>query len=199
MLHHKQYLIIGNLYEYYYQQSSLNTSFQFKPKEKDQNLIEKFLSILSATYVIEGLGLDFFSDYFQFQLRYWDGKKTRFGEGVIMLSWIIGDKAIKRWEKAKDEHIRWQNHLYIQNSGVRSHQKDIKVDNSFLINFNEIEERDKKMFLNTKKGLTWCLLNTTLFNHKSPTCLLCESQMQCISLLEKKYPSLFKMRQSNIE
>lgn len=71
-------------------------SYTFYPTDKDIKSINAFLSIY------KDCGVEFLENYLTFQFMIYADLDTRFGEGMVMLNWVIGKKAIGRWKKRKD-------------------------------------------------------------------------------------------------
>ena len=57
-----------------------------------------------------------------------------------------------------------------------------------------VEEKFKAQFHNTKKGLPWCVANTTLYFHKSALCVSCNYRDDCKEILKTEFPKVYIIR-----
>lgn len=136
----------------------------------------------------------FIHDFCEYGIQSWfnpdvsneDRQRVRF-------SWIFSRKAIERWDalnaQARKKCVR------------KCLKKDFDITNnvrpklnSALRNVRPIEEKFKKEFFNTKRGLSWCIANTTLYNDRSTLCSGCNSKSECKSILKRNYEKIFKLR-----
>ena len=143
----------------------------------------------------ESIGEEFISKFVLYGLQSWfnDGSSKDYSRN-IRLSWIFGSAAIKRWEACSIE-----TNVFITRSGLKTrHKINITKRTSSMKEFAnsliEREEINKKEFLNTSRGFLWCIANTTLYFHKSLSCVVCSSKNECKSLLKRDYPKIYEIR-----
>ena len=56
------------------------------------------------------------------------------------------------------------------------------------------EEREKKRYHNTDLGLSHCIENTTLYNHKSDNCFNCIYKSSCKVITKTHFNNIYKNR-----
>jgi len=183
------------LYESLYQQISLKSHYRFFPTKLDKLQICKFIRWVRVNKRTAN-NVDFLIAYFEFQFSHYYGVQTKYGKNQIMFNWIIGQKAIQRYEQ-RDISKRWL--VRLKNKNIKLNLK--KVVNQFnkpkikyenkLYNF---EENEKKRYYNDPKGLFYCLITTTLYNPMSNLCLNCNNKEECKTLLKTEFPNTFKLR-----
>lgn len=194
------YKLICELYQEFFRQISLNKNYIYIPdssgNKKDQYLIVMFIKFLNKNYN-QQVDMNFLIDYFKFQFSHYAGTvNSKYGRNSIMIHWIIGPKAIKRW---KERDVRKK---YIVKIKLKK-EVEINLKNVFKINnnndkiFNKIydyEERDKERFFNEDIAFNYCLMLTTLFNPKSKFCSGCRFKENCKKVLRENHPNIYKNR-----
>ena len=199
------YRVICELYTEFFRQVSLNKDFVYVPDskggyKKDQLIICRFIKWLKTEYK-EQADINFLIDYFKFQFSHYVGIKTAYGRNVIMLHWIIGEGAIKRW-KERDVRKKWIVRVKLKNDVqlklVNTYNKIKKRDNKHIfLKIYDYEEKDKQRFFNSVKGFQFCLHMTTLYNPKSKLCSSCDFCIDCQDILNVNHPKLYKLRIDN--
>ena len=105
----KIYKIICELYTEFYRQVSLNRNFTYIPMnsgpKKDHLMICRFIKFIKTDYN-EQADIDFLINFFKFQFSHYIGIKTSYGRNAIMIHWIIGPAAVKRWRE-RDVRKNW--------------------------------------------------------------------------------------------
>lgn len=162
--------------------------------KKDKVVIASFIKLLKVYYKeTSSLGDIFFTTYFEFQFSYWRDKKTRF-DNYYPISWFVGKKAFQRFTD-KNSQISFKSVNSFAKIKTKSFKdvkrKDNRQNISKLIPY---EERQKKHYLNTLEGLSYCIEFTTLYNPLSSVCKLCTNQESCKQLLSINYPQIYKIR-----
>jgi len=112
---------------------------------------------------------------------------------------IASDTGLARWEKVKD----W---FKFKEAKIKKEKRNKKVAKKKIneklyleiISTRKYEEDDKKLFHNKISGFALCLEQTTLFNRKSKTCLLCNFKSDCKSILQQRCLPLYKIRMNKI-
>ncbi len=185
-------MIIGEdvikYYQHFYIKKYGNDSYVFKPSTKALVQIEAFLINLHSEYKLETLGPVFLSRYFSFQFKRIEGQNfKRFSsvkgdDGKVQIYDIIGKKAYEYWinrDKEFDFTMKLNLNLII---------------NKHIDTLSKAEEIEKKRFFNTDTGIANCLMRTTLYNHKSTSCILCIHKLDCKKILKVNYPQIYKHR-----
>lgn len=163
----------------------------YTPSSKEQTSILNFIIALDNNYGLESLGYNFIYEYFIFQLDYWDNLETQFGK-TIPLTWMIGPKALSRWEMRLERDLYHANisaNKYGIHIGMFQKQKKLVV-----VDLDETEESFKKKFHNTEDGFGECLETTTLYNHKSMLCMTCNFKEECKKVLKSDYGKIYVLR-----
>jgi hypothetical protein len=182
----KKQILCVKLVEYFIQNISSNEDFCYNLLENEKKILEKFIKKNNKK------GFDFLSKYIEFQFNFWRGCEINFLK--IRMSWIFGDKAVKRFEEKKQispyfSHIRKQIPLNITSILNPPNQ------NYDYCEIKPWEEKEKERFFNKKEGLIWCLDVTTLYNPKSIFCEDCNNKFTCKNLLETNLPKVYKKRE----
>lgn len=190
---------IDKLFEYFTSKILYNPEYKFSPHSREKVAIKNFAHFLEEKYGKFSIGPYWLFQYFTFQFNYWKDKKTRQGEGLAQIAWIIGNKALERWENKTNDY--WYFCLVgLLNINQNIKLSEIKVlinDREELKNYIELvhsEEIEKKRYLNTDKGQVHCIQNTDLYNHKSEHCQNCKINPICKELLRINYPHISKVR-----
>lgn len=191
----KELKLVVELYKTYYKQITNNHSFRMHMSDNRAtmvyNFINNFLDLTKSNFVQE----DALKKFMEFQFNYWYKRNAKYGAGTsIQLEWIIGKKAIKRWEEADKKYISW----IIRKNLKKDHKivvkkKDNQYD-SVALNISIVEEFEKERFFNTVKGYWNCIINTTMYNHKSEFCMQCNKSSKCKDNLKSKFPKIYKKR-----
>ena len=190
-----------DLYTEFFRQVSLNKNFVYKPKNhgllKEQLIICRFIKWLNKEYN-QQVDINFLIDYFKFQFSHYSGVNTQYGKNVIMLHWIIGQKAIDRW-KNRDVRKKWlvrvklKNEVELKLTQTYNNINKKRKQNKFK-DIYKYEENDKRRFHNTEKGFQYCLYTTTLYNPLSKLCESCKFNIDCRDILNVNHPKLYKER-----
>lgn len=130
----------------------------------EDKTIETFLTKLKNQGVdINLIERDYFWNYIVYQIKYWVEKKTRFN-GKIYVSWVFGDKAIKRW-LSKNE-----NYLYFSEQFLREY--DIKRPIQYYA-FKVDLQKKRELYSSSEEGYLLCI-EEDLFSLKSSICKKCK-------------------------
>ena len=159
---------------------------------KDRKMILNFLQMLQNNYGLESVGENFLYNYFIFQLDYWSNLETHFNN-TISLGWIIGKKALLRFEQRRDKNL-YHSHVTARKLGVTKDMFFYSKENSDVVNLSTKEEVAKEKYYNSGRGLGECLESTTLYNHKSPFCVGCKFKSDCKAILKSEYTKIFILR-----
>lgn len=187
------------LYNKYYNATVMNADYIFNPTHNELVTADKFLSYFEKKYN------NSFSEkslvwYLEFQFGYWIDKNTAFGVGVIMFNWIVGKKAIERWEDRKNNGIfyrsRFRNLFKVDIKTTETKVKTERVTNHLFTELSSHEEFEKTKFYNKPEGLMWCINLTTLYNEKSQHCLNCVNSIDCINVQRKLFNNVYTIRNS---
>jgi hypothetical protein len=189
----KEFRIVVDLFKLYYKQITGNGNFKLYMSDARAKTIYNFISDFKSITKSKILQKEFLEKFFDYQFNYWYKKDAKYGQGTsIQLEWIIGKKAIKRWVEQDKKHLDW-----IIRKNLKKDHKIIKQkeNKDYLVTeLNYADEKEKKRAHNSIKGFWNCLINTTMYNHKSELCMVCKKSMECKQLLKKKYPQIYKKR-----
>ena len=160
------------------------------------------------------LTIDWLFDYFNYQFSYWnfikEEKEKNGGLYLIQLHWILGKKALKRFDSRsnKDSYFYHSNFFpkfqikkediveALDKKGLVEIKDDSEEeDKSELLNeLNKKEEQYKKLKYGTIEGFNICLNFTTLFRFDSELCQKCKYKTNCKKTLKVNYPKLHQKR-----
>lgn len=139
---------------------------------------------------------DYIRKFIEYGMQSWFNKDVSdFNKQGVRFSWVFGKSAIKRWNalpaNAREYYIRVE---LKRDNNIRLKRKKSERFTELLKGIRPIEERFKNEYLNTPRGLLWCQANTTLYNHKSSACTVCENKNECKEMLKVNMPGLYKLR-----
>lgn len=177
-------LIVDTFLECYVETMGKDTSFRMTDSKKI--LIENFATKFGK---LQKTNL---KSYMLYQFRIYKDRGK-----VIQLNWILGNKSLERWNdrsKKQKKYITLINNKDLRNYKKKKLKIENEIQDSYFIELNEIEEKEKELFFNTDKCFVNCSLNTTLYNHKSKFCMNCKFKDKCKKELKNKYPKIYKMR-----
>ena len=142
------------------------------------------------------IGEDFIRRYIEYGLQSWfNDAMTETQKYNCRFNWIFGSKGIKRWNAldADTRNFCVTSHLKQRFTIKRKVKKSTRLS-SILVKIRPVEEKFKREYLNTSRGLLWCKANTTLYNHKSSACAVCIYNRECKEILKMNTPSVYKLR-----
>jgi len=191
------------IYEELFRQSTLNTSFVCRMDRSARKTLFKFCFWFKDKYTPEQRTVNLLVQYFEFQFsRYSGGYSRNHGKNKIMLTWLVGKKAIGEWE-TRDVRRKWFVRIKLNEEvGLRLQkafrneraEKAVARTLSVFNNMSDIEETAKQRFYNTVEGYLYCDMMTTLYNPQSKWCKGCEHAEECTERLRQMYPKLYNSR-----
>ena len=132
---------------------------------------------------------------FQLQCRY--GERSGLSRKTLSrtrLTWLVSKAAIKSWEKVyPTSAARFVAKGLKSRFDVSTLKSETELP-ALLVRLIDREEKAKAAFYGANKGFAWCIVNTTLYHHRSPWCATCKFKEQCKKLLGKNYPLVYKIR-----
>ena len=186
--------LIVNLFKYYYSSVFNKKNYRFAITDSKEKMIEGFVAKIKEITNAPTLQEDYLRQYFEFQFNHWYKYDSKSSVKAVQIEWIVGKKAIARWEKADKKIIGFVVQKNLKTDvKLRSRLKKENWD-SLLLDLNKVEESEKERFFGTVKGFYNCLINTTLYNHKSPLCMQCPFAEKCKAELKIQYPKIYKKR-----
>jgi len=184
--------LIINVYQVFVRKLCKDASFIYKGELRDNACITNFIKLIDKAYGIESLGEVFIYDYFSFQLNYWVNLDTRFGK-KIPITWFVGKKAFLRWKDNPNidlYHAHKTSDLFgIDISAFNKSKKNIDA-----LETKPYEEKEKIRFGHKESQFLHCIETTTLFNHRSTYCVLCENKISCKELLKVNFYRIYIKR-----
>jgi hypothetical protein len=181
------------LYELFYRGLYNQRSYIYTPSESAEKNIHNFIKLLDKKYTLESIGDNFLATYFIFQFAYWSELDLTAYNKNIVISYIIGPKAFKRWVERDIEYDYTIDLIQVKKTNVTRGEaiRLISEVNEIRQDTLKHEEREKIRFVKTDRQFTHCIENTTLYNPRSLHCLICKDKADCILLLEKRFPQIF--------
>jgi len=168
--------------------------FGYKATPVDEKSFQNWFSKYSTA------GETFIRYWIEYQVNYYNTDAVKAREqklkasNIILMTWIFGQKAIKRWEKSFKETNSSRVAQNIGQFKEFAKSKLSKFANQAVIELSVGEEHEKRRYLNGKLGLAYCIMQTTLYNHKSTICLSCNYKQHCKEALKDNYPAVYKIR-----
>lgn len=144
----------------------------------------------------DDIGENFLREFGEFNIRFFfTGDDNQYDNSrSIRFNWLYGKSSIKRWNKVnKRERVR----AVRKDIKKRVKINVVKKSSSMALMLNSlkpVEENFKAQFHNTKKGLSWCVANTTLYFHKSALCVSCNFRDDCKEILRTEFPKVYNIR-----
>lgn len=133
--------------------------------------------------------------FIEYGMHSWFNEDTEYTvRQNVRFSWIFGNNAIKRWNALPTTARNHYSKIIKKDYKIKRGGKSSPRLSELLNRVRPIEEKFKQEFLNTPRGLLWCIANTTLFLHKSPSCTICNYKDECKSNLKTNMPSVYKKR-----
>jgi len=159
---------VRQLYEYFYQLSTGNQNFEFKPKENERKMIDNFIAKLTPSH-----GEDWLFHYMCYQFSRYCDQKTRFGKGIVFVGWIFGPAALERYKNATDEEKYWgeqfKERFLAKNPLIKP--LSIKIDISY-------KNRERTRFKQLERQFLHCS-EMNLFEERNKICMFCKSKELC--------------------
>lgn len=185
-----QFKLVVFYYEELYRKVAMEPDFVMHCKKIDVHTIWNFIDHFGA----QNIRKDFLRTYFEFQFNLHYKKSYRGNRGAVPMVSLISKKARQDWANRKKYKFKYHV-LYGLKQAVTL--KRVKGDMKWmevLAEGTEAEETHRAKFLNEPKGTLWCYANTSLYNHKSVSCLLCNASNICKETLKKEQPRIYKLR-----
>lgn len=155
--------------------------------------------MIDETYKIESVDANFLITYFVYQVNFLINggiEEKKNWNDKIVLTYIISKHAFERWlSRNKDFDFTIRTSPFLKMYKINLLEITNVLGKSEKDGLNRSEEHEKERFHNTLKGLTQCVLTTTLYNHRSKLCVTCNNKDDCKKLLENNYPELYKERE----
>lgn len=133
-------------YEYFQQKISGNARFEFKPNLQQNKWIDNFLKLIPET-----AGENWMFDYLLFQFNKYHDRKTRFGDGVVLFSWVIGKSALESYKQRSEQEIYFMD-KFKQSYNIRTmetNKESIKEE----INGHKLSLRNRKSFISCSNSV----------------------------------------------
>lgn len=155
-----------SLYEYFFRATSGNAQFVCIPTAAERKLITKFVSVIPDI-----ASEDWMFDYLVFQFgRYYD-LKTRYGKGVILISWVLGQKAMDAWKARTEQQLYYTQKFKIELGLEKKKDFTMKLSEDFL-------NAERERFHNTEQGFLNCQ-ELELKKQKNRICITCKFKKYC--------------------
>jgi len=157
---------VEKIYEKLFRSSSKDDSFTFTPTPTEKKMIENFIAKLPKE-----TSEDWLFDFLTFGFSRYSDLNTRYGKGLIQLSWVIGQKAIDAYNKRNEGQIYYTQKFKAENKIQKEVKKAKPFNESFL-------NREKQRFYNTERGLLHCK-EMLFISNQSNSCLNCKFKEEC--------------------
>lgn len=164
---------------------------EYKCNDNDVNAWNAFVDYYKNT----NIGEDFIRKFAEYGIQSWfNPESTAIQKHRCRFSWIFGTAAIKRWNALGVEtNVRLTRSCLRSEFNIKDRKFLSCLDKAYL-SVRVSEESLKQRFYNRKRGLEWCMANTSLFFHKSTLCASCIHKIDCKKILKFNYPKIYKLR-----
>lgn len=164
----------------------------YRCNDMDVRAWNKFIDYYTERNVY--IGKDFIKSFAEYGIQSWfNDDCTETQKHNCRFSWIFSSAAIRRYSKfGVERNVRIVRSSLKKNIKIKYKHKSLTDE--MYVTLRNSEERLKSEFHNTKRGLTWCVANTTLYFHRSPLCASCEYKAECKDILKDNYPKIYKLR-----
>ena len=199
----KDLRLVVDLYKYHIVQITKNKSYKFKMTPNRNQMILNFIQIFKKITDANFIAEDNLRKFMEYQFNYWYKHDAKYGKGTsIQIEWIIGSKAIERWNSRTDKQKKKTDFIIRKNlkKDIKFNEVDKTASDDYkriLLDVRDSEEIEKKRFHNTSKGFAYCLISTSLYNHKSKYCSLCDKSSECKLFLKENFIKVYKIRGYN--
>lgn len=184
---------ISQLFTYFHYKIYRSSGFKMDLSRGNQGkYVDNFVEMLTTHYDESAVSPDFLIEYFLFQFAQkhdWDSDMK------IQLNWIIGKKAFETWLNRNVETYSHFINKFTLEYDVNVHELkmllyhvDVKSQG-----LDPVEEMEKVRFSGVAR-LGNCMENTTLYNHRSETCITCQEKFECKKILKSINKKLYDKR-----
>ncbi len=183
--------LTSNLFEYF-MVKVVDAKYKFTTSTTIQKSFDSFFDECDKNQLT--FGINSFWLYFQWFFSRWD-----FIEHQPKMNQLISKASLQKWLK-RNKDFDWvdydieQKYLISQKEFISLFPQQNETVHNIIDPLSIVEEAKRKLYLNTEKGFSICLTDTSLYHPKSPTCLLCHSRQKCKNILITKYQNLAKTR-----
>lgn len=146
-------------------------------------------------YKNTNIGEDFIRKFAEYGIQSWfNSDMNAVQKHRCRFSWVFGSAAIKRWNALGMEKNVKMTQIYLRSEFKIKGKEIHSALNEVYSSIRNSEERLKQRYYNRKRGLDWCVANTSLFFHKSTLCASCIHKIECKKILKINYPKIYKLR-----
>lgn len=183
---------VADLFNYFYYKLYKNANFKLDLAVNRQHTqVDNFVKLLAKHHPLPSVGVNFLIDYFCFTFHYWSDKTTK---RKISLGWIIGKKTFKRWLDRSDSYQYFYNRFLLEyDINLDQLRLQLFEDETVRNGLDPAEELEKQRFTGDAR-LYNCLQHTTMYHHRSGTCLACPDKKDCKDLMRVKFPITYVKR-----
>lgn len=104
---------IIKIYSYLYSKLNNYQGFILKPTDSQKKQIDNFIVSIGEK------SDNWIFDFLLFQFYRYHDIETKFGKGIIQLNWVIGNKALIKWQKASKEELYYVD-LFRRERGLKN-------------------------------------------------------------------------------
>jgi hypothetical protein len=163
----------------------------YRCNDADVNAWNRFVDYYKDIYI----GEDFIKSFAQYGIQSWfNSDMTESQRQNVRFSWVFGLSAIKRWNALGAEKNARIVRKYLKTDYDIKTDKVTSLLKTVYLKLRPVEEKFKQQYHNRKRGLEWCIANTTLYFHHSALCAACTYKVECKEILKSNYPKIYKLR-----
>lgn len=157
---------VVKIYEYMFAEVSGRKNFEFNPNTQQTKMINNFIKKKESQ-----IGNNWLFRFFLFQFNRYRNQKTRFGRGVVQLGWIVGSKAIEKWDNRTEE----------QEFVVSEFRMIYELKNPLLPK-TKLRLSENYFDIKRKTGDLIQCLELDLYKEKNVVCRICKENKTCKNL-----------------
>lgn len=195
------YDLVILIYQELFRQLTLRSTWEFKPKQRDVEIINKFVD---WCVLQQGVNFNWLENYFLFQFGRYVGLNTKRGKNQILIHWLVGENAIKEYKNRvvgkdtwKRYKIKKETHLNLLKIFKKEEiERRTQTYKDVVLELNQQDEIFKQKFYNQQEGLIWCFENTTLHHPSSKWCNGCNYADSCLQLQQKHLNRIYNLRKN---
>lgn len=186
--------IIQKSFEYFFRKAHNQDKYQFHYTPHTLKIYESFLSEIEKRVRVAALGKHFIWRYSIFQFAYWQDIVLDTPSSKVGFSHIYGKKAVERYFTRNKEYDWQLEEHFILSKYKLSYLQFEEYTGIVKDKLDYTNSPIRLRFLNTDKGLATCISQTSLFERRDKSCLSCNFQQECQTLLKTNYPNIYKNR-----
>lgn len=170
---------ISVFYQYFYIKYIGNSTYLFIPTNSEIKSIKNFIKWMEEYYGKYSFGFDKTFEYFTYQFCHYSKPEAIKTRRFLKPGHVFSEKSIERFLN-KNFYSSNESKEWAFQNGINVNEIE-QIINSIEnpISINDLEEIERKRFLNTDYGFTNCIQLTSGFKKNSKNCIICKFSIDC--------------------